>query len=57
MNPDFLKLWNKAQEAWLENCINFYGRILNGTEEFLKMNKAYHEKMQETVKAKKNEGK
>lgn len=50
-------LWAKAQEAWLQNCIKFYGHLLNGAGEMIKFNKTYHEKMQQTVKVKPDEDK
>lgn len=57
MNNELTKLWTKAQEAWLEGCINAYGKILNSAEEFLKLNKQYHEKVQENMRAKQNDDK
>lgn len=56
MNKELLELWEKAQRAWLEGCISAYGRLLNGAEHFLDMNKQYHEKVSEIVKDKKDQG-
>lgn len=54
MNKELLELWQRAQQAWLEGCINAYGRLLNGAEYFLNMNKQYHEKINEMSKANKD---
>lgn len=50
MNKEFLDLWKKAQQAWLEGCIDAYGKFLNSAEQLLDMTKKHHE----TLKVKKD---
>lgn len=56
MNKEFKEMWEKAQQAWLEGCINAYGRLLDSAQHFLEMNKQYQQKAEEAVKARKDNG-
>lgn len=40
---NFFKVWEQAQRAWLEGCIEFYGQMLKGAETLLDAGKQHHE--------------
>lgn len=46
---EFFKTWQQAQKAWLDGCIELYGKMLEGAEKVLDMSKEHHEAVKKHV--------